>query len=152
MLSAALIWFLVGVAFLVSELMVPGFILVFFAAGSWVTALFTWQLDIGLTFQITIFVISSLVLLFALRKIGLKTFRGKALDNADERPTDAKIGRTAIVTQVITPNAPGEIKVMGSFWRATAETEIEAGVSVVVERQESEDGLTFRVKQISDHR
>ncbi len=148
MLSAAFIWFLVGVAFLVSELMVPGFILVFFAAGSWVTALFTWQLDIGLTFQITIFVISSLVLLFALRKIGLKTFRGKALDNDDERPTDAKIGRTAIVTQAIAPNAPGEIKVMGSFWRATAETEIEAGVSVVVERQESEDGLTFRVKQI----
>ncbi|MBW2678492.1 MAG: NfeD family protein, partial [Deltaproteobacteria bacterium] len=96
--------------------------------------------------------ISSLVLLFTLRKIGLKTFRGKALDNADERLTDAKIGRTAIVTQAIAPNAPGEIKVMGSFWRATAETEIEAGVSVVVERQESEDGLTFRVKQISDHR
>jgi membrane protein implicated in regulation of membrane protease activity len=148
MLSPALIWFLIGVAFLVSELMVPGFILIFFAAGSWITALLTWQLAVDLTFQITIFVISSLVLLFALRKIGLKTFQGETRENTDERMNDVKIGKNAVVTKTIAPHAPGEIKIMGSFWRAVADIEIEAGASVVVERQESEDGLTFRVKPI----
>ena len=148
MFSPALIWFLVGAAFLVSELMVPGFILVFFGAGSWITALITWQLDVGITSQIAIFIISSLVLLFALRKIGLKTFQGESRENTDENMHDVKIGKTAVVTQAITPHAPGEIKVMGSFWRAAADTEIEAGTSVVVESQDSEDGLTFRVKQL----
>ena len=148
MLSPALIWFLVGVVFLVSELFLPGFILIFFAAGSWITAIFAWLSGAGLTAQIILFIFASLLLLFPLRKIGLKTFRGEALDKTDDRPSDAKIGKTAEVTQKISPHTPGEIKVMGSFWRAVADTEIEAGTRVVVERPESEDGLTFRVKQL----
>lgn len=43
---------------------------------------------------------------------------------------------------------PGEIKVMGSFWRAIAEEAIEEGQSVLVDSQESEDGLTFKVKPV----
>jgi len=148
MFSPALIWFLVGVVFLVSELFVPGFILIFFAAGSWVTALFAWLSGAGLTAQIALFVISSLVLLFALRKIGLKTFKGETRENTDERMNDVKIGKNAIVTKTIAPHASGEIKIMGSFWRAVADAEIEAGASVIVESQESENGLTFRVKPI----
>jgi len=148
MLSPALIWFLIGVVFLVSELFVPGFILIFFAAGSWVTALFAWLSGAGLTAQIALFVISSLVLLFALRKIGLKTFQGETRENTDGQMNDVKIGKNAVVTKAIAPHAPGEIKIMGSFWRAVADAEIEAGTSVIVESQESEDGLTFRVKLI----
>ena len=147
MFSPALIWFLIGVAFLVSELMVPGFILIFFAAGSWITALSTWLIGIDLTFQITLFIVSSLILLFVLRKIGLKTFRGETLDKTDDHPSDMKIGRTAVVTKMIAPNALGEIKLMGSFWRATADTEIDIGTSVIIEKPESEDGLTFKVKK-----
>lgn len=150
MLSPALIWFLVGVVFIVLELFIPGFILIFFAAGSWITALFAWLSGIGLTFQIVLFMVSSLVLLFALRKIGLKTFRGEIRKNTDDRLSDVKIGKTAVVTQTISPHVPGEIKVMGSFWRATADTKIETGISVIVENQESEDGLTFRVKKIKE--
>lgn len=148
MLSPALIWFLVGVVFLVSELFVPGFILIFFAAGSWITAVFVWVFGVGLTAQIILFIIASLLLLFTLRKIGLRTFRGETLEKTDNQTLDAKIGKTAEVTQKISPHSPGEIKVMGSFWRAVADTEIEAGTSVIVESQESEDGLTFRVKQL----
>ena len=46
------------------------------------------------------------------------------------------------------PNMPGEIKVMGSFWRATANEVIEEGISVLIEKKESEDGLTFEVKPV----
>jgi membrane protein implicated in regulation of membrane protease activity len=147
-LSASLIWFLIGVAFLIAELAVPGFILIFFTAGCWVAALAAWLFDIELTPQILIFVVSSLVLLFALRKYSLKIFKGKTRDTVDDHYTDSKIGKTAIVTKIITPNVPGEIKVMGSFWRAIAEMEIEEGQSVLIESQESEDGLTFKVKPV----
>ena len=147
-LSPALLWFLVGVVFLIAELVVPGFILIFFTAGCWIAALAAWLFDAGLTTQIVIFVVSSLILLFALRKYSLKTFRGTTREDIDDNYSESKIGRTALVTKRITPAIPGEIKVMGSFWRAVAECQIEEGQSVRIVSQESEDGLTLKVKPL----
>lgn len=146
--SPTLTWFLVGVAFLIAELAMPGFILIFFAAGSWVTAVTVLLVDMELTQQILVFTISSLVLLFALRKYGLKTFKGNMTRDIDDDYRDSKIGKTAVVTKTIAPHREGEIKVMGSFWRAIADTEIETGRSVIIEGQISEDGLTFKVKPL----
>ena len=147
-LSSSLIWFLVGVAFLISEIALSGFILIFFTAGCWIVAFVTWVFEIELASQIFVFVASSLTLLFTLRKYSLKIFRGKTRESIDDHYTDSKIGKTAIVTKTISPNMPGEIRVMGSFWRANAEEAIEEGQSVLIESQESEDGLTFRVKSL----
>ncbi|MBW1768438.1 MAG: NfeD family protein [Deltaproteobacteria bacterium] len=147
-LSPSLIWFLVGVAFLIAELIMPAFILIFFTVGCWIAALVVWAIDIELTKQILVFLVSSLFLLFILRKYSLKIFRGKTQDEIDDHYSDSKIGKTAIVTKKITPNKFGEIKVMGSFWRATANDEIEEGSSVLIEEKESEDGLTLRVKPV----
>ncbi len=147
-LSPSLIWFLVGVAFLIAEMMMPAFILIFFTAGCWITALVVWSFDIELTNQIIIFLVASLILLFTLRKYSLKVFKGKTREEIDDHYTDSKIGKTAIVTKKITPNVPGEIKVMGSFWRAVADEEIKEGTSVLIETKESEDGLTFTVKPV----
>ena len=147
-LSSSLIWFLIGVAFLIAEIGLSGFILIFFTAGCWIVAFVTWLFDIELTIQILLFIVSSLTLLFTLRKYSLKIFQGKTRDSVDDRYTDSKIGKTAIVTKTISPNMPGEIKAMGSFWRAVADMEIEVGQSVLIENQESEDGLTFKVKPL----
>ncbi len=147
-LSPALIWFLVGVAFLITELLIPGFILIFFTAGCWITAMSAWLFDIELTNQIIIFIVSSLILLFTLRNYGLEIFKGKTRDMVDDRYADSKIGKTAVVTKKIEHNVAGEIKVMGSFWRAVADIEIEEGQSVVIESQETEDGLTFKVNPL----
>ncbi len=146
--SPSLIWFLVGVVFLIAELLIPGFILIFFTAGCWITGLTVWLTDIELSVQIIIFTVSSLVLLFSLRKYSIKTFKGTTRDDLDDRYADAKIGKTAIVTKAISPNMPGEIKVMGSFWRAISDVDIEEGQSVLIAGQESEDGLTFKVKPV----
>lgn len=147
-LSPSLIWFFVGVAFLIAELLIPGFVLIFFTAGCWIVGLIVWQTDIALAMQILICTVSSLVLLFTLRTYSLKTFRGTTRDDIDDRYADSKIGKTAIVTKTITPSMPGEIKVMGSFWRAISDINIEEGQSVLVTSQESEDGLTFKVKPL----
>ncbi len=147
-LSPSLIWFLAGVAFLIAEAIMPAFILIFFTTGCWIAAVVVWLFDIEVTNQILIFLAASLILLFTLRKYSLKIFRGKTHDDIDDHYTDSKIGKTAIVTKKIMPNMPGEIKVMGSFWRATANEVIEEGISVLIEKKESEDGLTFEVKPV----
>ena len=147
-LSASLIWFLVGVVFLIAELFLPGFILIFFTAGSWIAAITAWLTNVDLTGQIIIFTVSSLLLLLTLRKYSLKTFKGSTRDDVDDQYTESKIGKTGIVSKKIAPHVPGEVKVMGSFWRATAEVEIDEGQSVLVETQNSEDGLSFKVKPL----
>lgn len=147
-LSYALIWFLIGSGLLIAELMIPGLILIFFAAGCWVTALVTSLTEIDQTIQIVIFVISSLTLLFTLRKFALNTFKGETHDRTDDHYADAKIGKMAVVTKAIHPHKHGEIKFMGSFWIAVSSQEIEEGTSVVIENQTSEDGLTFQVNPV----
>ncbi|MEW6670106.1 MAG: NfeD family protein [Thermodesulfobacteriota bacterium] len=147
-LTPELIWFFIGVVFLIAELAVPGFILIFFTAGSWIAAIAAGFMHITLTSQIVVFIVSSLILLVTLRKYGLKTFKGKASSNIDDDYASSKIGKTAVVTKTIVPNMPGEIKVKGSFWRATADMKIEEGQSVTIESQETEDGLTFKVKPL----
>ncbi len=78
----------------------------------------------------------------------MNIFKGKTLDIIDDHYSEAKMGKSAIVTKKISPTMPGEIKAGGSFWRAIADTEIEEGQSVVIDSQDPEDGLTFKVKPI----
>lgn len=146
--SPALIWFLIGVAFLIAELAMPGFILIFFTLGSWITAIAAGFTAIDLTVQLLVFLLSSLVLLFALRKYSIRTFRGTTSDTVDDHYADALNGKKAVVTQTITPDVPGEIKVTGSFWRAVADTPIEKGQPVLIVDKATEDGLTLRVKPL----
>lgn len=147
-ISVSLMWFFAGVVFLVTELMLPGFIVIFFAGGSFIASLCAWLFDISMTLQTSIFLFSSLVLLFTLRKYSLKIFRGKIIDNMDDDYGNSKIGKRAVVTKTITPELPGEIKFMGSFWRATSSDTIKEGQAVVIESQVSESGLTFIVKAV----
>lgn len=149
-MSTPLLWFLAGVVFLIAEWGAPGIILIFFTAGCWIVAITVWLFDIGFTTQIIIFIASSLILLFALRKYSLNIFRGKTRDTVDDSYAESKIGKTALVTKDISANLPGEIKLMGSFWRAVADVAIAADQPVVITKQESEDGLTFRVKPIKE--
>lgn len=148
LLSQPLIWFLLGVGFLLVELMAPSLILIFFAAGSWVTALAAWIFGVGLSVQLLIFSVSSLASLFALRKYALRVFKGAVHNGVDDDYSDSKTGKTALVTKAIRPHVAGEVKVQGSFWRATAEVDIAEGVAVIVEGQEEEDSLTLKVKPV----
>jgi membrane protein implicated in regulation of membrane protease activity len=146
--SSALVWFFVGVVFLAAEMMMPAFILIFFTAGCWIAGISAWLFDLDLTSQLAVFIFSSLVLLISLRKYGLRTFKGRVAKEVEGLSADAKIGKTALVTESIHPGREGEIKMQGSFWRAVADTEIPEGRSVLVVEKTTEGGLTFRVKEL----
>lgn len=149
--SPSLIWFLIGVAFLAAELALPGFILIFFTGGSWVTAITAHFIDLDTTGQITLFVISSLISLVSLRKYSLATFRGRTAEKGDDRGKDTKIGKTGIVTKKISPTTPGEVKLMGSFWRAIACVAIAEGTPVTVSGSPPDDHLTVIVEPLKEN-
>jgi len=143
-----MIWFLIGAAFFLAEIGMPGFVLGFFAAGSWITALAVWLTDIGLAAQVVLFLASSLVLLFSLRKWSLEVFHGGTVESLDDDYANSKIGKRGVVTKEISPALDGEVKLMGSFWRAAADSVIEEGAPVEVTGQASPDGLTLKVRRI----
>ena len=147
-ISAALIWFLTGVLFLVGELTTTAFVLIFFAAGCWLTALVVWVADIPFAGQIALFIISSLVLLFTLRKYSLKTFRGDTKEGVDDTFAAALVGKRGTVTKKIVPPQSGEVNAAGSFWRAVAQETLEEGQAVTIESQVPGDILVFHVKSI----
>ena len=147
-ISIALIWFFAGLGCLILELLLPGFIVIFFAFGCFIAALCAWQMAISLTAQSWIFLISSLVLLLTLRKVGLKLFKGDIHGKSPDDYIDSKIGKQAVVTEKITPGYPGEIKLMGSFWRAVSNHSVDCGARVVIEKKASDDGLTFWVSPL----
>ncbi len=146
-LSAPLVWFLLGAAFLVAELMLPAFVLIFFTLGSWAAALTVFLYpDIGVPFQIGVFIFFSLAALIRLRQVGVRALMGKAKDEDADGLDEGKIGKPAVVTRSISPHAPGEIKCLGSFWRAVAETDIPEGAAVVIVGSAPGDNLAFIVK------
>ena len=73
------------------------------------------------------------------------TAAAATIEGGDEEETDdidqvviAQPGEKGVVSVTISPPAEGQIKYSGSFWRATAEEEIEKGEIISIVKQ---DGL-----------
>ncbi len=135
-----LIWFLIGLAFVFSEFMVPGVILVFFGMGAWTAALTTWLgLTSGWTVQLLVFGVTSVLYLVLLRRwfqgklTGFEARRQDPNDNIDEFD-----GQIVLVTESIEPRSlTGKVEYKGAIWTARAESPIEAGERVRIRSVES---------------
>jgi membrane protein implicated in regulation of membrane protease activity len=139
-LSAELFWFLLGFFLLLAEFALPGVIIVFFGIGAWVAALTTWLgLTPTMTGQNLVFAISSVVLLFGLRKRFHQSFVGDSNDHAIE---DEYTGKEVLALSAIDERG-GKIEVKGATWNARSSELIAEGTWVVITRRE---GLTFYVR------
>jgi membrane protein implicated in regulation of membrane protease activity len=137
-MNAELLWFLLGLIFLVAELAVPGFIIIFFGIGAWVTALCA---GLGLlesfNAQLLVFLTSSALSLLVFRKKGKKYFEGKVSGVLEPgQDLDDIRGQKAIVVADITPKGMGgKVELHGTHWDAVADVPIVTGAVVeIVER------------------
>ncbi len=144
---SALWWFLIGLGIMLVELALPGFVIIFFGIGAWITALFAWLgvLD-SLNAQLLAFVGTSIVSLLALRGWLQRTLQGRVSDTelSDTRLDDF-IGHKAKVTVAISPDSTGRVDFRGTGWPASAKVAIPAEATV---RIVSKDNLTLRVEPI----
>lgn len=149
--TAHLIWFLAGAAFLVAELALPGFVLLFFALGAFVASLAAYVLGLGVSGQFMVFLGASLIGLGLLRRMFLRVFHGRthseASEGADTDSIDLGAGKAALATQAIGPGRPGEIKFRGSFWRAESAEDIGEGEHVVIIGQATNDPGAYLVRR-----
>ncbi|MCI5150639.1 MAG: NfeD family protein [Candidatus Electrothrix sp. MAN1_4] len=133
--SPVLIWFLLGIAFFVIELIVPAFILFFLGIGAWMTTAVLAVTHVSLTAQMVIFLMSSLCSLALLRRWLRSVFLGNSSDE-DGSTIVHSSPSTGIVTEAIVPPGVGRVKYGGSFWQAAAEEPIPVDAVVqILERK-----------------
>jgi len=143
-ISPVLAWFLVGIAFFVVELVLPGFIIFFFGIGAWCTALAVYLTGMSLSAQLGVFLIASIMTLLLLRKYLQKIFIGTS--QLDDAPPQAHpVSDTGVVTEDIVPPARGRVKYGGSFWKAMADEPIRIGTVVKILEQ---NNLEVRVRPL----
>ncbi|NQV34756.1 MAG: NfeD family protein [Phycisphaeraceae bacterium] len=143
-LKPELIWFLVGLVMLLFEFALPGLIIFFFGVGAWVVAGLCFFLPLSTTWQLSIFLATSVVCLLVLRKAVKKVFFGRVVNdpNASEY-ADENVGKEAVVETRIAPHTPGKIELNGTLWKAVSDHTIEANTTVTII---AKDNLTLTVK------
>ncbi len=146
--QSQLSWFLLGLVLMLSELALPGFVIVFFGIGAWITALCIW-LGVANVFntQLVIFLVSSVLSLVLFRKQGKNYFQGRVSGKMDDvaKLDDVKGERAVVVEDIVPNNLAGKVEFHGTNWNATAEAEIKKGTPVEILGRED---LTLRVKPL----
>lgn len=142
-LDAQTTWLLAGVLLILVEFFIPGVIIVFFGIGAIIAAITTWAgWTPGIGSQAAVFAISSVVLLFGLRRYVKKWFVGHSSNSG--MTDDDFTGREArVVTSLPGHGGDGQVEIKGANWKARSEIAIPAGSTVIIERRE---GLTFHVR------
>ena len=141
------LWTLAGIVLIFVELIYPHFVLAIFGGGALVTALTSAiGLTPGLAAQLAVFIVSSLLLLFLLRRYLKKTLTGNLKDNNDAQIFNLEIGKIVLVVKDIDPEkGHGKVKYQGTYWEAMADEFIAEGESV---RVIGGRNLTLRVEKI----
>jgi membrane protein implicated in regulation of membrane protease activity len=121
----SLVWFIIGIFFLLAEIILPGFIIFFFGIGGLVTAIVSYLFNIeSIVFQIIIFIVSSILSIVFLRNFFSKLFKGKV--SGQKELKDEFIGKRAKVISEIKPNSlSGKVEFNGTNWEADSDYLIE---------------------------
>ena len=130
---SALLWFVLGLGVMALELFLPGFVLVFFGVGAWVTALLVWPgLIPSFNAQLLVFLGASLASLFALRRWLQRTLQGRVSDKElSESKLDDFVGHRAKVTRAISPDTgDGRVEFRGTEWKAASKSPIAVDATV----------------------
>ncbi len=131
-------WFIAGAMLIVAEFAVPGVFICFFGVGALLTGAAVWIFpSLSLTAQIAIFAVLSIGFLFGCRRFMPQSFRGiRKVDQSDIENDDIA-GAEAVVTEAVTPDAPGKVEFRGSQWTARADRAIGVGERASIVRRKN---------------
>lgn len=144
--NPGLIWFIVGLILLLTELFAPTLILLFFGFGSWIVTALYLMFGIGLSIQLAVFAVSSILLLLLLRRRLKPVFLGYVSSRQNPaQDIEDVLGKQAVVVVRIEPDKPGKVEFNGVLWDAVAETPLAPEVRVKIMGR---DGLKLKVSPL----
>lgn len=139
-----LIWAIGGLALVLSEFIIPEFVIFFFGMGALLNAFLIAVipgLPANIPLQIIIWLGLSSVSLFGLRRYLARWFKGSRFSR--ERVESEVVGKSAVVIEEIGPDRPGRIKFGGTTWLAESfDQSFRVGEKVEILKR---DGMKFIV-------
>lgn len=135
-MNTVTIWLLCGVIGVGLELVLPGFIIIFFGCGAILTGIADWIFPtLPIEAQLVIFLSCSILLLILFRKMLKNKFFNKINESGDEL-ADEYIGKLATALTDF-QHGQGEVEFKGSKWDAISTEEIQKGDIVIITNRES---------------
>ncbi len=131
-----LIWFIIGLIFLILELILPGFVIFFFGVGAWVTSLVCLIANPGTNAQIIIFSLTSVMALIVLRRLLKKKFFDSK-DGSSALADDEFTGSKAVAITSFGKGVKGKVEFKGTSWPAISDQDINPGDTVIIVSKES---------------
>lgn len=133
----SVVWAIAGLLLILSEMIVPGFVIFFFGLGALLNAGLTAVLPAladRIPLQLVIWAASSGFALAVLRRYFARVFRGTVLDS--DRNSEY-VGKPAEVTERVSPDSAGRVRFEGTTWTAISYDEtIDVGERVDIIQKE----------------
>ena len=127
-----LIWFVVGLAVSLSELVLPGFVIIFFGLGCFGAAALAAVLPDAYTGQVATFIVVTILSLATLRKMAMRVFVGKSEAAPGEERDQNFVKARVVIDQDLAPGQETQVRYRGSVWRARAAEHLAAGAEVEI--------------------
>lgn len=135
----AIDWFILFLILLFIEIVTINLVSIWFAIGAVGAMICTFFTD-SIVLQTLVFIVVSIIALLITKPL-IKKFRKREVIPTN---LDRVVGKIAVVTKKISLNNYGEVKVLGSFWTAVSDCDIEVGNNVIVQ---AIDGVKLIVKK-----
>lgn len=145
-MGMTLIWFFIGIGFLLVELAFPALVVMFFGLGAWAAAIPA-ALGGTLKLQLAVFIGVSLASLLLLRRYAKSVFGGRARTARAGAPHPLA-GQQGVASKDLHPGEVGEVSIGGSFWRAVADVHLSEGAAVRVLGTLPDDELVLHVEPL----
>lgn len=134
------VWLIIIIILTILELMTTNLTTIWFVVSALIALLVSFITD-NYLIQFTLFVIIGILLLVTTKPILEKLIKVKR----EATNVDRIIGEIGIVSEKITPNKNGEVKIDGKRWTAKAEKTIHVGSNVKVL---SISGVKIKVEEV----
>lgn len=146
--SAWLVWFLAGIAVMLAEIAVPGFVILFFGLGCWGAALAAWFAPEAYSVQVLVFVIVSVASLLTLRKVAMRIFVGGSEGSETDDLGNVPLGARITVDQDLEAGRTGRVRFRGTLWDAVADERIPAGTDAEIIGVDKGNRSCLRLKAV----
>ncbi len=148
-LSPWLVWFLAGIAVMLAELAVPGFVILFFGLGCWGAAAIAVFAPEAYSAQVVVFIIVSIASLMTLRKVAMRVFVGRSEGPETEDFGNVPVGARITLDQDLEPGRVGRVHFRGTLWDAISEERIPAGSDAEITGVDKANRSRLKIKGVS---
>lgn len=144
-----LVWFLAGIAVMLGELAVPGFIIIFFGFGCWGASVVAFFSPNSYSAQVAVFIIVSVAALLTLRRVAMRIFVGRSEGQETEDSGNVPVGSRITLDQNLEAGQVGRVPFRGTMWDAISEDRILAGSDAEIIGVDKANRSCLKIKGIS---